>query len=458
MIRKAHVITPAPEANASRSRFSLHVAWTVIARVVMIANSLLAGVIVAHWLGAEGVGKLAVINVSVMTLVQLGSLGLPSANTYFISKEPGHFRIATLNSLVFALLCGTLLAVGLASVAQLRPAWFGFVSPDLFRVAAISIPFQLLNLIGLNIFLAIGRIREFNLLDLAGQSFVLINALVVLVILHSGLGTLVLLNSAASVVVGLIVIALLVHLGKKPLENAAGWRTDIALFRQMMQYGIKSHISILAGTLIFRADLLVVNLFRGAGEAGVYTIATQVGMMLMVLPSVIGTLLFPRVTAEQDVTGETTCIVARYTSFVMLLFTLAAIPLSLILPFIYGNAFADSSTQLLILLPGVFLVGIQAVVVQHFNALGLPKAVPIFWLVTLAVNIALVFALVPRFGARGAALGSTISYMLIAVLMISKFLATTGRSLSDVFVLRGAELKSLLNSASTKIQSAGVTK
>ncbi|PYS71964.1 MAG: hypothetical protein DMF69_08910 [Acidobacteria bacterium] len=250
MIRKAHVITPAPEANASRSRFSLHVAWTVIARVVMIANSLLAGVIVAHWLGAEGVGKLAVINVSVMTLVQLGSLGLPSANTYFISKEPGHFRIATLNSLVFALLCGTLLAVGLAIVAQLRPSWFGFVSPDLFRVAAISIPFQLLNLIGLNIFLAIGRIREFNLLDLAGQSFVLINALVVLIIMHSGLGTLVLLNSAASVVVGLIVIALLVHLGKKPLENAAGWRTDIALFRQMMQYGIKSHISILAGTLV----------------------------------------------------------------------------------------------------------------------------------------------------------------------------------------------------------------
>jgi O-antigen/teichoic acid export membrane protein len=448
------------EANAPAhgARFSLHVAWTVIARIVMIANSLLAGVIVAHWLGAEGVGKLAVINVSVMTLVQLGSLGLPSANTYFISKEPGHFRKAALNSLLFALLCGTLLAVGLAVVAQLRPAWFGFVSPELFRVAAISIPFQLLNLIGLNIFLAIGRIREFNLLDLAGQSFVLINALVVLVILRSNLGRLVFLNTAASVLVGVVVIALLVHLGNKSLANAGSWRTDVLLFRQMMEYGIKSHISILAGTLIFRADLLVVNLFRGAGEAGVYTIATQVAMMLMVLPGVIGTLLFPRVTAEQDATGETTCMVARYASFVMLLCTLVAIPLSLLLPFVYGTAFADSSTQLLILLPGVYLVGIQSVVVQHFNALGLPKSVPIFWLVTLAVNVALVFVLVPRFGARGAALGSTISYTLIAVLMISKFVATTGRSLFDVFVLRGTELKSLLNSANTKIQSAGVAK
>ncbi len=159
--------------------FSSHVAWTFATRVLMIFNSVAAGIIVAHWLGAEGVGELAVINVAVATIVQLGSFGLPSSNTYFIAQDQAHFRAAAINSLIFALGAGSILALGLSALASLRPDWFGFVSPELIRIAAISIPFQLITLIGLNILLAVGKVREFNLLDLAGQSFVLINAVLV---------------------------------------------------------------------------------------------------------------------------------------------------------------------------------------------------------------------------------------------------------------------------------------
>ena len=47
------------------------------------------------------------------------------------------------------------------------------------------------------------------------------------------------------------------------------WRADLALLRRMIFYGLKFHVSILAGAIIIRADLLVVNHFRGAAEAGV---------------------------------------------------------------------------------------------------------------------------------------------------------------------------------------------
>src|ERR1044071_2451048 len=151
--------------------FSSHVAWTFATRLLMIFNSVVAGIIVARWLGAQGVGELAVINVAVTTIVQLGSFGLPSSNTYFIAQDQSHFRVAAINSLVFALGTGTLLALALSVTASLRPDWFGFVPPDLVRIAALSIPFQLITLIGLNILLALGKMPEFNLLDLAGQSF-----------------------------------------------------------------------------------------------------------------------------------------------------------------------------------------------------------------------------------------------------------------------------------------------
>jgi hypothetical protein len=50
--------------------------------------------------------------------------------------------------------------------------------------------------------------------------------------------------------------------------------------------------------------------------------------------------------------------------------------------------------------------------VQHFNALGLPRAIPIYWIVTLIINLVLVFALVAL-----------------------HFHTSTGRSFSEVFVL-----------------------
>jgi len=414
--------------------FSSHVTWTFATRLLMIVNSVVAGIIVARWLGAKGVGELAVINVAVATVVQLGSFGLPSSNTYFIAQDHGQLRTAAINSLLFVLVVGSLLALGLSGLAGWRPDLFGFVPPELIRVAAFSIPFQLLTLIGLNILLAVGKVRDFNLLDLAGQSFVLVNALVVLVVLKRGLTTLVLLNTATSVLVGLAVALLLAVTAKKLVTSH--WRADMALLRRMIQYGIKFHISILIGAIIIRADLLVVNHYRGADEAGVYSVASQFGLLLMLLPGVIATLLFPRVTAEQDARGETTCQVSRYTTFIMFVCCLGAVPFSLLLPLIYGPAFTDATALLWVLLPGVYLMGLESVLVQHFNALGLPRAIPLYWIATLVVNLMLVFALVPRYGAQGAAIASSISYAMIFALVALHFHTSTGRSFAEVFVLR----------------------
>jgi O-antigen/teichoic acid export membrane protein len=434
----------ASAATESRTRFSTHVAWTFAARVLMIINSVGAGVIVARLLGADGLGALAVINVAVAMVVQLGSVGLPSANTYFIAQDERRFLTpAAANSLLFALCGGGSLALLLAVLAYRQPELFGYIPPRLILVAAASIPFQLLTLLGLNIFLAVGRIDRFNQLDVAGQSMVLVNALVALVLLGAGLWTLVSLNTAATIIVGLLIAWLIGrHIGRRDAGGAL--RPDFNLFKQMMTYGIKFHVATLSGLLIFRADLLVVNHFRGAAEAGVYSVASQVAMMLMVLPGVIATLLFPRVTAERDESAALTCRVARHTTFVMLLVCLLSAPASFVLPLLYGAAFHDVTVQLLILLPGVFLIGIESVLVQYFNAAGLPPAIPLFWVATLLLNLALTFALVPTYGARGAALASSVSYALIFALVAFYFRARSRRSLAEAFLLGRAELRELL--------------
>jgi O-antigen/teichoic acid export membrane protein len=449
--------TSTSAVSPSRRRFSVHVAWTLLVRILMTVNSVAAGIIVARWLGAERLGEFAVINVAVATIVQLSSAGLPSANTYFIAQDKRHLAAAATNSLLFALTVGSLLALGLWGLATWRAGWFGFIPPRLIGIAAIAIPFQLITLMGLNIFLALGRVERFNLLDLAGQVFVLVNTIVALVILNAGLWMLVSLNAITSVAIGLLIAAMVGAYGAKLKDGAMrAWRPDLRLFGRMMRYGIKFHVSIVAAMLIFRADLLVVNHFRGAAEAGVYSVASQVAMMLMVLPGVIATLLFPRVaSAPEDKRGEMTCVVTRHTAFIMLIICLLMLPASLALPLLYGAPFVDVSVQLWLLLPGIYLVSIESVLVQYFSASGLPVAIPFFWLATLVVNVALNLALVPRFGARGASVASTIAYALIFALVVLYFRLKTGHSISSVTLLRAAELRGLFDTERFNALSRG---
>jgi O-antigen/teichoic acid export membrane protein len=199
-----------------------------------------------------------------------------------------------------------------------------------------------------------------------------------------------------------------------------------------------------AAILIFRVDLLIVNHFRGAAETGVYAVASQVANLLTMLPGVIAMLLFPRVAAYQDPRGEFAIQVTRHVSFVMLIMCVVAAAGSFLLPLIYGARFADSTIQLLILLPGVCLIGIESVLVQHFTGTGLPLAIPVFWLITLAVSLGLNLALVPVFGARGAALTSTISYTLIFLFVAVYFCLKTSRRPAEIFLLRTHEFRNLL--------------
>jgi len=227
-------------------------------------------------------------------------------------------------------------------------------------------------------------------------------------------------------------------------KERASFRPNGLLFKGAITYGLRFCIPLMAAILIFRVDLLIVNHFRGAAEAGVYAVASQFANLLTMLPGVIAMLLFPRVASSQDPRGEFAIRVTRHVSFLMLIMCATVAAGSFLLPLIYGARFADARIQLLILLPGVCLIGIESVLVQHFTGTGLPVAIPVFWLITLTVSVGLNLALVPVFGARGAAVTSTLSYSLIFLFVAVYFCLKTGRRPVEIFFLRSRELRDLL--------------
>jgi O-antigen/teichoic acid export membrane protein len=458
-VRTDQIIMSAPTETAATvsldetpvlGSFVSSVVLTFGTRLLMMVGVFGSGVIVARWLGDEGFGTYAVLSVMVALAVQIGSAGLPSANTFFLARDRATLGPLFANALVFGLVVGSILAVGVLGLNWIRPSVFGKVSTQLVAVAAVSIPFQLLILLGLNILLAIDRIRQLNLFDALLPAWVLANAVVVLIFLRQPLFTLVSANAGAAIVLGLL---LTFYIGREvsKIKQSRKARVDLQLFKAMLRYGVKFYVSIMAAAIIFRVDVLMVNRFRGAAEAGVYAVASQFSFLLLMLPGVIATLLFPRVASSPDKTGEFAVRLTRHTTMIMLILCSGAVAMSFVLPLIYGAPFADATVQLLMLLPGIFFMGLESVLVQHFTGTGLPRAIPVFWLITLVFNVGLNLVVVPTFGGRGAAVTSSLTYALIFTLVAVYFCRQTKRGPGEIFLWRSDDLRTLRRMAGARL-------
>src|SRR5207237_207107 len=151
----------------------------------------------------------------------------------------------------------------------------------------------------------------------------------------------------------------------------------------------------------------------------------------------------PRVASHQDETAAYAVEVTRHTSFIMMIVCVAAAAASFALPVVYGARFGDATIQFLIMLPGIFLISLESVLVQHFTGTGLPAIIPVFWIITMLVNLGLNLALVPVWGARAAAINSTVSYTLIFVLVTAYFCRRTGHNPLLIFSPRIYEFRHL---------------
>ncbi|MEO6392691.1 MAG: oligosaccharide flippase family protein [Pyrinomonadaceae bacterium] len=426
-------LTPPPSRRFSRS-----VGITLVARAAQVVASLGANILIARWLGESGLGALAVINVTMAVALQLASLGLPSANVYFIAKD--HRRLGPLwaNTMLFGLLAGIGVAVLVAALVYVRPQLFGEVPPRLLVIAVIAVPVQFLTLVGLNLMLGLDRVIAYNLCDTLANSMSFVSAIITLIAFSGGLALLVYGNALGAILVGVTVSALIFKFWRQQTGHES-LRPSGELFYHSLRYGLKFHLAILANLLLVRIDLLLVNHYNGTREAGIYAAAAQIGTLLLLLPGVVSNLLFPRVAAEADRTGEFAMRVTRHLALIMFLACVATVPASLLLPIMYGAKFTPAVMLLLLLLPGVFLLGVESVLVQHFSGLGLPRAIPLFWLIALAVNLALNFVFVPRFGAFAAAINSSIGYAIIFVLVAVLFHRRTGNGFGRMFFLRRSE-------------------
>jgi O-antigen/teichoic acid export membrane protein len=239
----------------------------------------------------------------------------------------------------------------------------------------------------------------------------------------------------AAYVVGTLLAAAVVAAGLP-------WRTtriSRSALSEDLRFGLKTWYASTLGVVNLRLDLLLMSVFVSATQVGLYGLANNLMIPLTVVPGAAALILLPKVASQESPDGSSLIAhqvrrIKREAMRNLLFASAVGIVLAVVTPIaissLLGESYRGSVLLVHILIPGYIARAYLGVIVA--GAIGMRRA----WLGTVAEGSAIVLTatllpiLLPRFGARGAAITSTIAYVaaaLIGTLALRRFHQKSGR-------------------------------
>jgi O-antigen/teichoic acid export membrane protein len=419
---------------------------TFSAHLVAVILGIAAAIVIARVLGPDGKGAYSLILLVPTLLALLGNLGIYIANTYFGGSRKHDWTKLASNSLVSAVGLGVLLAAGfLAYLHVFQPSFLKDIEPRYLVLATLVLPLSLLIIYFQSILLGQDRIKEYNLVYLAQNGALVVLVLLALLVVKGGLfGTIA--AWAGATLVATILAVLLVR-----RTTNIKWSFHRQLFKDSVKFGVKGYLGNVIQFLNYRLDMLLVAFFMNITFVGYYSISVALAEALWYFPGAVGTVIFARTPGmKADDANRSTPRICRNTFFLTVIASLLFFVMGrYIILLFFGSAFLPAVKPLWILLPGVIAFSIPKVLNNELAGRGKPIVGTIAAGFSLAVNIPLNILLIPRMGISGAALASTISYTVAAIVVFVVFLKISGNNWVDTLLLKREDLKTYAGAFST---------
>ncbi len=396
-------------------------------------------ILIARGLGAAGRGQYYLPVTSAATAVVLVHLGLEAANTFFVAERRATLRQVAVASTFLAPLSGLIGAAGLTVLYVFtNDSLLKGVPWEAFIVAPALVPIQVHLLWAMNIFTLGGRVVRAQLAQLAGA---LLQFLVLLAVVLTG--SLTLMFALGSYVVFIAVPWLLLIVWSRPFAPLRP-ALDRQLIRGLVAFGLKVQLGQIFFFLLFRVDVLLINLILGAREVGIYslTIIFAEAVMLLTLPLVLAMLPLQAAMSIQDA-GLLSFKAVRFNAvFALALSALLAATMWLAIPLLYGEEFAEAYVALLALLPGVVAVSMARPLGNWLVRQNRPWVLTAFGAAAFAANVMLNVLLLPVVGIVGASLASSIAYIGLTAALVLWGLRSAGLSAREALVPTRQDLAS----------------
>lgn len=397
----------------------------LIAKVALVLLGLGITVVVARR-GAAVQGAFALfVACEAVMLTLFSGFGLA------LAREVSHHRSDAARPLSALLLAS--LGVGVvASVVLLGVAHV--IGREPYRhlwLLALGAPFLLMVPTATGLWMGQGRMLPLNLAQVAAPAAVLISLLA----MGGWPGA-----ASNAMAVGLTVMGVLTAwvAGKSLVGLAsAGWafhdagraRPDWTLLGRDARFIVVIGLTNVVSLLNYRVTLFVIEHFKGLSDAGVYSVAMQVGELLWMVSSAVTVSAYHRIgDPDTRVAASMTIRAVR----INVLATVACAPVLLALawwalPWALGHAYFEARWPLAALLPGIAgYAAASSLSAFYTNHLGRPHLSAAVAGLSLTLNVCVSLWAVPRYGALGAAVSTSVAYLIAIVVACGIFLKHAG--------------------------------
>ncbi len=424
------------DAKGVSAPLARSVLLTLLTRVAVLPLGLLQGAILARRLNPDGLGLYSALLVDVNMAVTVLSLGLPGALSVLVGERPTRLRALLVHALYRGLL--VLVPGGVLSAAAL------FFSKWTARIDRLPVEVVILSVAA-----CVQYLRDvLGSLLLGTQQFQAQNVQVLLIgglqlLLCVGLYLSGRLDPHAAVGIQIVSNVVLCMLSGVALHRVARkhglWRReaedgpkgeprpgdDADLTRRAFAIGWRNFLHIVPDILLMRIDVyLIQHLLKqhARQELGLYQAGVRIAELALMVPTTLNAVLFAKAAAREDLTQVT--LDGAKISFYLGLCCLLGMGLlgqPLLVGF-YGPRFAGSFAPcLLVLLGCCFLCFSNPQAGTLSGAGAYPRSVILSQVVALFVNVGANLYLIPRHGALGAALASTLAYGVSAAIISAAF-------------------------------------
>lgn len=439
----ADVDTPAPSpappaAKVARST-TVDSALLFLISVGSLGTSSIGALIAARYLQPSGKGLVAIVTLSATQVAMMLTLGLPIALVHFGGRgrasAPDLHRVAMRMAVALGVTGG---ALAFALAAALLDG-----QVDLRVVAAatfLAVLGQLVNIFASSVLRgALGRMIESSSLNLVAAAAGLVATIVGVIRRYD-----------AEYFVAIVALPAVV--------NAAG---TLLLSRRfgvtrggrpipvgpLVRYGLKNHVGTVLQGVNYRLDGFLVALFLSSAAVGNYSVSVQAAEIMWLVPNVLGSVLLQRAAAHDAAhVNRLTAISTRLTSGVLLLASLVLVftarPL---ITFAFGPRYEPAAGALLLLLPGIWALGIWKAQMSDLGGRGHPEVMSQTAAAAVAVTIVLDVVLIPRHGIAGAAAATSVAYLTATALGLRRFARITGVGVGESLAPRWSDVRLLVD-------------
>jgi O-antigen/teichoic acid export membrane protein len=393
----------------SQKSFLRSVGRTAAFNLTATGVSAITGVLIARWLGPSGRGDYAAVTAYFGLALVFFDLGLGPSVMFHVSKQKrahADYVWTAMGLLVPLALVATLVSVILGVTV------FGD-SPSRragFLILPISIAVS---------FAAAPASSALQSLDLGRWNLVRVSQPVVFCVLILSAHYVRTLN------VALIIIIMTVSLS---FQTALAWWLYIGScsprghfrpehVRTMLRFGVLNMSSTSPNVMNNRFDQVVLAVIVSSAALGQYAVAATLSVLAAPLVGAFGNVAFPSLARGERVreTIRTATRGSLLVSFVGIALILVAGPF--IVPVLFGPGYQDVPRLLLVLAPGAIVVSVNQVLGDVLRGLGRPGAVAVCEWVGVISTIGGLALLVPHVGVIGAALTSTVTYLIVHVML-----------------------------------------